>query len=199
MEDQFPLVGGRILLSRSPKSQAYERLRGPDGARWQKAMEAELANMAEHHVWDLVPRAEANKVMTGLWVFREKETGPKARWCARGFNEPFADDTYADVLPAATMRLLFAFAASKRYHLRHVDVTAAFLHAPLDVPIYVEQPHAMEVPGNLVCRLNRAIYGLRTAPRRWQEKLKSCLLNVGFSPFKYDPNVYRRGDELIST
>jgi len=33
----------------------------------------------------------------------------------------------------------------------------------------------MEVPGDYVCRLKKAISGLKTAPRRWAAKLKSVL------------------------
>lgn len=130
-----------------------------------------MENMAQHNVWTLVPRSQAQgKLMTGKWVLKEKQNGQlKARWCARGFSELYADETYADVVPPNTMRMLLAFAALNNYHIRHVDITAAFLHADIDRPIYVEQPHGREKPGNLVCKLNKAIYGLKTAPRRWQE------------------------------
>ena len=32
--------------------------------------------------------------------------------------------------------------------------------------MYVEQPYGMEVPGDYVCRLKKAIYSLKTTPRR---------------------------------
>ncbi|POS83503.1 hypothetical protein EPUL_005004, partial [Erysiphe pulchra] len=91
---------------------------------------------------------------------------------SREFSEPFADNTYADILPPSTMRMLLAFVASNNLKIRHVDITAAFLHADLDYPIYIEQPHGREEPGNLVCKLRKAIHGLKTARRRWQEKLR---------------------------
>ncbi|KAI0991864.1 hypothetical protein K3495_g16323, partial [Podosphaera aphanis] len=96
--------------------------------------------------------------MTGRWSFKEKSDGTlKARWCARGFSEPFADNTYADVLPPTTMRLLLAFAACKNLHIRHIDITAAFLHADIDRPLYIEQPHGKETAANFVCKLHKAI------------------------------------------
>ncbi|KAI0998563.1 hypothetical protein K3495_g9634 [Podosphaera aphanis] len=122
----------------------------------------------------------------------EKSNGKlEARWCARGFSEPFADDTYADVMPPATMRILLALAAWNNLHIRHVDITVAFLHADLDTLIYIEQPHSQEQPGNLVCKLNKAIYGLKTAPRRWQQKLRNVLFEIGYKKLKYDPNMFR--------
>ena len=63
----------------------------------------------------------------------------------------------------------------------------------------MEQPHGMEVPGDIVCRLKKAIYGLRTAPRYWQQKIYQVLANTGFKPFQFDENVYRRDNITIST
>ncbi|KAI0992868.1 hypothetical protein K3495_g15316, partial [Podosphaera aphanis] len=176
-------------------------LSGPKAQEWSKAIDQELDNMNRNNVWTLVPRSEAEgKLMTGKWTLKEKSDGTfKARWCARGFSEPFADDTYADVLPPTTMRMLLAYASTNDFHIRHVDITAAFLHADIDRPIYIEQPHGRERPGNLVCKLQKAIYGLKTAPKRWQLKLRQVLNQMGFYPLKTDSNVFRHADTLIST
>ncbi|KAI1000840.1 hypothetical protein K3495_g7359 [Podosphaera aphanis] len=117
-----------------------------------KAIDQELDNMNRHNLWTLVPRSEANgKIMTGKWTLKEKSDRTfKARWCARGFSEPFAIDSYANVLPSTTMRMLLAYASTNDFHIRHVDITAAFLHADIDRPIYIEQPNGREQPGNLV-------------------------------------------------
>lgn len=106
-------------------------------------MSNEIENMNSNKVWTLVPRAEANgKIMTGKWTLKEKPNGQlKARWCARGFPEPFADQKYADFLPATTMRLLLALAATNKLLIQHVDITTAFLHVEIDCQLYIEQPH----------------------------------------------------------
>jgi len=97
------------------------------------------------------------------------------------------------------MRLLLALVASRGLRLRHIDITAAYLHSNLDMPMYIEQPHGMEVPGDYVCRLKKAIYGLKTVPRRWAAKLRSVLEARGFKPLKWDANIYRKSDTIIST
>ncbi|KAI1002176.1 hypothetical protein K3495_g6027 [Podosphaera aphanis] len=160
-----------------------------------------MANMALNNVWTLVPHSVAQgKLMTGRWALTEKSSGKiKTRWCARGFSEPFAGDTYVDVMPPAIMPILLALAAWNNLHIRQVDITAAFLDADLDTPIYIEQPYGQELSGNLVCKLNKAIYSLKTAPRRWQQKLRDVLLKIGFKQLKYDPNVFRCSDTIIST
>lgn len=169
---------------------------------WYKAMQKELDAMHELNVWTLTSRRSlppGTKIMTGTWVLRQKSNGMlKARWCARGFDEPGVDAVYADVLQAVSMRLFFAYAAQNNYAVRHIDVTSAFLNAPLDTPIYLQQPpHLPGTPG-MVCRLHKAIYGLRTAPRRWQETLGKALIEKGFKPLKGDRNIYKRGSLLMS-
>jgi len=85
---------------------------------------------------------------------------------ARSYGE-VSDDTYASVLPAITLCILLAYAAANYLDIWHIDVIAAFLYSKLDIEVFMEQPHGMEVPGDIVCRLKKAIYGLRTAPRYW--------------------------------
>ena len=116
----------------------------------------------------------------------------------RGFNEEIHNtNTYASVLGATTMRMLLAFAAIKALKLRHVDITAAFLHSTMDEDVYVEQPHGIEQQEGMVCKLKKALYGLRTAPRRWQQKLHEVLKSAGFSPLRFDSNVFRCNDVIV--
>nr|KYP36829.1 Retrovirus-related Pol polyprotein from transposon TNT 1-94 [Cajanus cajan] len=42
----------------------------------------------------------------------------------------------------------------------------------------------------LVCRLNKAIYGLQQAPRAWFAKLASTLITFGFKPAKCDNSLF---------
>ena len=96
--------------------------------------------------------------------------------------------------------MLFAYAASNQYDVQHIDIASAFLNADLDGDeMFIEQPrHLPHVPG-MICKLHKAIYGLRTAPRRWQQTLRQKLLELGCTQLKCDPNVFRREKALIST
>ena len=40
-------------------------------------------------------------------------------------------------------------------------------------------------------KLRKAVYGLRTAPRSWQDHLWSTPKSMGFTRLKSEPNVYR--------
>lgn len=95
--------------------------------------------------------------------------------------------------------MLLSLAAIKNFEIRHVDITSAFLHVDLDRPISMEQTHFRENNGNLVCKLHKAIYGLKAAPRKWQLKSRSVFRQHNFKPLKYDPCVFRYNDTIIST
>jgi hypothetical protein len=42
----------------------------------------------------------------------------------------------------------------------------------------------------MVCRLDKAIYGLKYAPRAWYSRLSFKLQMVGFSPSKCDTSLF---------
>jgi hypothetical protein len=45
---------------------------------------------------------------------------------------------------------------------------------------------------NLVCHLKKYVYGLKKAPQAWSSKINNFLLDVAFSRFHFDPNVYTK-------
>jgi hypothetical protein len=66
------------------------------------------------------------------------------------------------------------------------------LQGKLTEDVYMQQPpgfiHA-EFPQH-VCKLKKAIYGLRQAPRAWHDSLKTFVLSVGFSTSLSDPSLF---------
>ena len=72
-----------------------------------------------------------------------------------------------------------------------IDFFNAFAQVdmPKDSSIYIECPKSYEpVNGeDLVLKLNKSLYGWTEAPHLWYEKLKSVLLDGGFTTSKVDP------------
>lgn len=74
--------------------------------------------------------------------------------------------------------VLFALAAYNNLDIDQMDVKASFLYSLIDQLIYVEIPKGMETEanGNMVCRLLKALYGLKKPPRLWYKRLLTFLL-----------------------
>lgn len=58
----------------------------------------------------------------------------------------------------------------------------------------MEQPEGYDDGSNKVCRLNKAIYGLKQAGRQWNFKLDTALRGFGLAKSKLDPCIYFSGD-----
>ena len=100
---------------------------------------------------------------------------------AKGFTQRRGidfDDTYASVVKPSSVRALLTIAANKDWRIRF-DITRAFLHADLDRPVFVEQPHGFQ-RGNKVCLLKKALYGLKQSPLLWFGTLKEAFHQLKF-------------------
>ncbi|CAI7777325.1 unnamed protein product [Closterium sp. NIES-53] len=173
-------------------------------------MDRELKALKERNTWKIVPiRMARNKtILTGKWVFRVKTKADgtidkfKARWVVRGFDQEHGRDfteTFAPVSRHTSLRILVAVAIMKRKKLRQIDVANAFLYAPADVEVYVELPHGSHGETNQGCQLQKSLYGIKQAPRLWQQYLHTRLTRIGFKQLPHDQGMYRlsKGDDYI--
>src|SRR5438045_4650223 len=73
-----------------------------------------------------------------------------------------------------------------------MDVNTAFLYSPLSEEVYIEQPEGLEIPGkeNWVCKLNRALYGLKQSPRAWFSLIAPTLVNFDFQQCEADSCIF---------
>ena len=71
-----------------------------------------------------------------------------------------------------------------------MDVKTAFLNGKLNEEIYMKVPDGIKFNPYQVCRLNKAIYGLKQAARCWFETYDSVLKDKGFSNSSVDRCIY---------
>ncbi|KAJ9513180.1 hypothetical protein QJQ45_029336 [Haematococcus lacustris] len=97
-------------------------------------------------------------------------------------------------LAADEMQSLLSYgpwvAAAEDMELEHSDVKTAFLNGRLKKVIYMHQPAGYEDGSGRVCRLHRALYGLRQAPRAWHARLKEELEQLGFTASAADSCLF---------
>jgi len=136
----------------------------------------------------------------GRWVFDFKRdsngtvTRYKARYVAQGYTQRAGVD-YMDVwapCPArATVCAVMAMVAADDLELHVIDIKMAYLTAPMDMDVYVQQPEGYDVgaPGT-VARLLHALYGCKQAGRLWGNHCHKTLTDFGAERSTADPKMY---------
>ena len=113
---------------------------------------------------------------------------------------PDYDETFAPVARMEAIRILIDFVAFMRFKLYQMDVKITFLNGDLKEEVYVKQLGFEDVERpNYVCKLNKALYSLKQAPRAWYGRLSKFLLTNGFKRAKIDNTLFlvKREQELL--
>jgi len=171
---------------------------------WRAAMQEEYDALVSNGTWELVPEPAGRSVVTGKWCFKAKTDASgevnryKARYVARGFTQrPGIDftETTSPVVSLTALRTLLSVAAREDMELKQLDVNSAFLYGHLDEEIYLHQPTGFEKTGasgeRLVCKLRKAIYGLKQAGRVWWKLIDSELRKMDMENSQEEPCLYR--------
>ncbi|CAA7032031.1 unnamed protein product [Microthlaspi erraticum] len=140
---------------------------------WRGSMSEEYDAQVGHRTWDFVPPNPSQNVISCRWIFKLKflRNGTvnrhKSRLVAKGYNQ-------------------------EDWPILQLDVNNAFLQGTLNEEVYMQQP-----PGfvdkdrpDYVCKLNKAIYGLKQAPCAWYLELKEYLLVSGFANSLADASLF---------
>lgn len=154
--------------------------------RWRTAIKSEYNNMLKREVWSDVENynLQLEKKPIGLkWVLRVKEDGTyKARLVALGFLQvPGIDfiESQSPVLHDVSLRLLLILKLTNpNWGIHQIDVEEAFLEGTLDRDIYIKFPKDMDKVSNKTNKiglLNRSIYGLVQAARKFFDMLRTYL------------------------
>ena len=181
-----------------------QAIHSPERNKWEKAMHDEIEALEGSKTFELVLPPKDREVVGGKWVYTVK-TGPdkaethKARYVAKGYSQiPGIDyhETFSPTARMSSIRVLLQQAIQNNMLVHQMDVKTAYLNAPIDCEIYMEQPEGFEKVGKngekLVCRLNKSLYGLKQSGRNWNNMLHDHLLGKGFTQSLADPCVYTR-------
>ena len=155
----------------------------------QAAKLKELEKLKEFNTYTVVEDKGQERVTT-VWVLTEKGTETRARLTARGFQETAEVPTESPTMNKSSLRMSLGIAAAKGWSIGTTDIRSAFLQgSDLDREVFVKPPKEAQMEGKL-WRLNKCLYGLKDASRKWYNKVDKKLRQLGFTQCNYDFGFY---------
>nr|GEV22080.1 retrovirus-related Pol polyprotein from transposon TNT 1-94 [Tanacetum cinerariifolium] len=109
----------------------------------------------------------------------------KARLVTQGYRQEEEidyDETFTLVARLESIRIYLAYFAYMGFVVYQMDVNSAFPNEKLSKEVYVQQPpgfESIEFP-NYLCKLDKALYGMKQAPRAWYETLSKFFIQHKF-------------------
>ncbi|KAK4406515.1 Retrovirus-related Pol polyprotein from transposon RE1 [Sesamum angolense] len=208
-----PLANSLSFQNLSPNYQAFsvslssisipntycEALRHPE---WKMATDDEMSALISRGTWELVEVPPNADIVACRWVFTLKFRADgtleryKARLVAKGFTQTYGVDYFETFSPVArlnSIRVLFSLAVNLNWPMYQIDIKNAFLYGDLNETVYMEQPPGFVAQGEkqrMVCKLKKAIYGLKQSPRAWFDKFSRIIGEFGFSRCQADHSVF---------
>ena len=176
-----------------------------DRVGWLAAEAKELASHLANASWTLIDRSAmpaGRRLVRLIWVYKVKRSGAlKARLCVQGCTQVAGvdyDQTFCATMRSGSLRLLCALAARHELDMRRWDFVSAYLQGELleDEVVYCSMPPGYEMIGadgrQRVCRVEKPIYGMAQAGRRWQRSIFPWLIAHGFKQMQSDTCVFYR-------
>ena len=174
---------------------------------WKNAMNDEMRSLEENETFSLTKLPPGKQAVGGRWVYTLKSDIDgsdryKARFVAKGYSQkPGTDyeETFSPTADMTSVRVVMQKAAQENLILHQMDVKTAYLHAPIDREIYIQQPEGYEKKSEademLVWKLQKSLYGLKQSGRNWNAMLHTCLSENGFVQNPADHCVYTRENQ----
>jgi hypothetical protein len=171
-------------------------MRSADADQWSEVCQYEIDTLAKNGTWELVDLLPGRKAVKSKWVFKLKADG---RYCTRLVAKGFTqipgvdfDETFSPVAHFESLHMLLALAVLEDWHIHQMDVKSVFLNGVLDEEIFMEQPQGFITTGSetQVCRLCKAIYGLKQASRQWNLQFHGVLTGLSFKRTYANAGIY---------
>ncbi|KAL4353691.1 hypothetical protein GQ457_06G010260 [Hibiscus cannabinus] len=195
------------LLHLTEPQTIKEALKSP---HWKQATQEEYDALVRNNTLSVVELPPNRRAVSCKWIFKVKKNANgsvaryKVRLVAKGYLQQVGYDfheTFSHVVKPVTVRTILTLAITKIWALRQIDVNNAFLNGDLHEEVYMVQPPRYEHGDKhrFMCKWNKAIYGIKQAPRAWFEKLREYLISAGFCLSKSDSLLFvkRSGSSIM--
>ena len=164
-----------------------------------KAMKKELDKLREKEMYEEIDSTtlsqdQLRRVVKTRWVVGDRPdptttatTGEvhaselRARFVAKGYSQHinYPMECYAATPSSTSLKGLLLLGILQGHQTTCLDISTAFINTPLpptEPPIYVQPPAEWYYNSpTTLWRLKKAMYGLRTSPKLWQQHLGAVL------------------------
>ena len=122
------------------------------------------------------------------WNLKEKDGKKKARLVARGYQEEALNptETVSPTCRKESLRILLSITASKKWTIKSIDVTSAFLQGKeIERDVYLIPPkeHGKK---DTIWKLKKCVYGLSDAAKIWYTTVKEQIEAANIQKCPYD-------------
>ncbi|GJU93561.1 retrotransposon protein, putative, ty1-copia subclass [Tanacetum coccineum] len=150
-----------------------EAMASHKAAKWKEAMKSKIQSMYDNLVWNLVNTTPSLKMMGCKWIFKKKTQMDGKVYTYKA-------------------RIMLAIAVFHDYEIWKMDVKTAFLNGKLTEDVFMAQTEGFENAKypKRVCKLQKAIYGLKQASRSWNLCFQEKVTHFGFSRSEDESCIY---------
>lgn len=176
-----------------------EAVASVEGECWREAIAMELSAHLENGTRRLVKRNPDVVPVGSKWVFAVKTNKEgdvvryKARMVAKGFTQQFCInyfETYAPVADVKSTRTFLSAANTRGYPAKQFDFEMAFPNCKLDEVVQMEVPNGVYADDDMVCELDKSLYGLKQAAQVWNKTIRNKLRSLDFKQSAADECIY---------
>jgi hypothetical protein len=102
------------------------------------------------------------------------------------------EETFSLVARLEAIRMFLAFSCLRNFKIYQMDVNSTFLNGTIEEEVDVEQPEGFMLleKQDYVCKLKKALYGIKQAPRAWFSRLDQYLQKQGYKRGTTEKNLY---------
>ena len=168
-----------------------------DEEKLKLGLQKEMEAMRDFDVYtevdkDSLPPETLQGAIDTRFECKNKDDEVRARLVVKDYWREVSDkdDIYASTPLLLTVKLLLLIALQFGFGIQLGDISTALLHAPLLGDFYVWPPKEYYPARDKPWKLKKALYGLRDAPKAWQEHFAEVLQDMGGRRFKSDSNLY---------
>ncbi|GBG35086.1 Transposon TyH3 Gag-Pol polyprotein, partial [Hondaea fermentalgiana] len=172
---------------------------------WEESLQREFSNLVRTNTLEIAKPEEVrgHQLMNSKWVFKTKADGTlKSRLVCVGTNEPITSplDVFSPTIDRTSLHIATVLALTRQWTVAQADVTGAFLMAKLgeDEKLFMRAPDGLNMPKGTPLRLRTSLYGLRSAPKRFNDHLTSILKDLGLKQSLVDKSLFFSTDALVT-